>query len=258
MNQDSNPAVNILGVDIVPLRFDEAVRTILGWMEQGESGRFVVTPNVNHLVLYQENEPFRAAYQEASLVLADGRYVILMSRLLGRPLPEPVNGSDLVPALMAAASERGGMSVYLLGAMPGVAEKASDKIESQWPDVRVVGTYSPPPGFENDPEEVASIIGRIAPLAPDLLVVGVSPPRQEIWASRYAHQTRAAVTICAGATIDFLAEVKPRAPTWMQKAGLEWVFRAFSEPRRLVPRYTRDGIAVLRLLSREFLRSRSS
>jgi N-acetylglucosaminyldiphosphoundecaprenol N-acetyl-beta-D-mannosaminyltransferase len=258
MNQDSNPAVNILGVDIVPIRFDEAVRTILGWIADGESGRFVVTPNVNHVVLYQDDAAFREAYSKASLVLADGRYIILMSRLLGRPLPEPVNGSDLVPALMEAAAERGGLSVYLLGAMPGVAETAKAKIESRWPDVQVVGTYSPPLGFEKDPDEIAGIIKRIAPLAPDLLVVGASPPRQEIWASGNACQTRAAVTVCAGATIDFLAEIKPRAPVWMQKAGLEWVFRALSEPRRLVPRYARDGVSVLRLLSRELLRRKGS
>ena len=254
MRQDLNPVVNILGVDIVSIRFDEAVSAILRWMDAGERGRVVVTPNVNHLVLYQDDAAFREAYSKASLVLADGRYVILMSRMLGSPLPEPVNGSDLVPALMEDAGKRGGLSVYLLGAMPGVAEKARAKIESRWPDVTVVGTYSPPPGFEDDPGEVERIINKIAPLEPDLLVVGVSPPRQEIWASKYANRTRAAVTICAGATIDFLAEVKPRAPAWMQKAGLEWVFRALSEPRRLVPRYARDGVSVLRLLSREFLR----
>ena len=253
MNQDANRIVNLFGVDICSIRFDEAVQTIFGWIDRRERSHFIVTPNVNHLVLFQDNAAFREAYDKASLVLADGRYVILMSRLLGTPLPEPVNGSDLVPALMESSAARGGLTVYLLGAMPGVAETARDRIHARYPHVRVVGTYSPPPGFEDDPAELREIEERINSVSPDLLVIGVSPPRQEIWALRYAAKAGAAVSICAGATIDFLAEVKPRAPEWMQKSGLEWVFRALSEPRRLIPRYFSDGVALLRLLSREVL-----
>jgi len=243
--------VNILGVDICPMTFDEAVQTLLGWMVGKEQGCFVVTPNVNHLVLFQDNSAFREAYRGASLVLADGRYVILLSKILGRPLPEPVNGSDLVPAIMQSSESRGHLSVFLLGAMPGVAEVAADNVQKRWPHVRVVGCYSPPIGFEDDSAETQRIIDRINAVSPDFLVVGVSPPKQEIWLSQHAAEIHAAVSICAGATIDFLAGVKPRAPRWMQRSGLEWVFRALSEPRRLGPRYINDGLKVLRLLYRE-------
>lgn len=247
---------NIFGVEICSVTFDEAVDTVLGWIDGKKQGRVVVTPNVNHLVLFQENAAFREAYRRASLVLPDGRYVILISRILGRPLPEPVNGSDLVPALMSRSRSRGRLSVFLLGAMPGIAEVAAAKIEARWPHVSVVGTYSPPMGFENDPAENRSIVDRINSVSPDLLVVGVTPPRQEIWLSSHMDEIHASVGIGAGATIDFLAGAKPRAPRWMQRFGMEWVFRAFSEPRRLVPRYFSDGLAVLRLLYREIMPGR--
>jgi N-acetylglucosaminyldiphosphoundecaprenol N-acetyl-beta-D-mannosaminyltransferase len=244
-------AVDIFGVKIYPITFNETVETLLRWIDEGKTGRFIVTPNLNHLVLYQDNADFRDAYEKASLVVPDGRYVILISRILGRSLPEPVNGSDLVPALMEESKRRGNLTVFLLGAMPGIAEAAAAKIESRWSHVNVVGTYSPPLGFETDPLENQSIIDRINKVAPDLLIVGVTPPRQEIWLSKHAAQISASASICAGATIDFLAESKPRAPLWMQKSGMEWVFRALSEPRRLMPRYFNDGIAVLKLFYRE-------
>jgi N-acetylglucosaminyldiphosphoundecaprenol N-acetyl-beta-D-mannosaminyltransferase len=243
--------VEIFGVDICSITFNETVETLLRWIEERKTGRFIVTPNLNHLVLYQDDADFRNAYGKASLVVPDGRYVILISRILGRRLPEPVNGSDLVPALMEESKRRGNLTVFLLGAMPGIAEAAAAKVESRWRHVKVVGTYSPPVGFETDPLENQSIIERINKVSPDLLIVGVTPPRQEIWLSRHAAQIRASASICAGATIDFLAESKPRAPVWMQKCGMEWIFRALSEPRRLIPRYLNDGIAVLKLFYRE-------
>ena len=139
------------------ITFDGAVEILLGWLESGETGRFVVTPNVNPLVLYQDNSCFTHAYRHASLVLPDGRYVILLSKMLGQPLSEPVNGSDLVPALMQSSENRGRLSVFLLGAMPGVAEAAANKIQARWPHVRVVGIYSPPMGFDADPIELDTI-----------------------------------------------------------------------------------------------------
>lgn len=250
-------SVNIFGVDIRSMSFDQAVDTLIGWIDEGKRGRFVVTPNLNHLVLYQEDAAFREAYGKASLVLPDGRYVILISKILRRPLNEPVNGSDLVPALMSRSQVRGRLSVFLLGAMPGIAEVAAEKVETRWKHVRVVGTYSPPYGFENDPSENRRIVDRINDVTPDLLVVGITPPRQEIWLSKHAAELHASVSICAGATIDFLAEAKPRAPLWMQRFGLEWVFRALSEPRRLIPRYFSDGKSAVRLLYRELRSARS-
>ena len=257
MTSEVETRVNIFGMDICSMSFDEAVCTLLDWLEEKEQSRFVVTPNVNHLVLYQENKAFRQAYGKASLVLPDGRYVILISKVLKQPLLGPINGSDLVPALMTASEKRGGITVFLLGAMPGIADTAAINIEEGWPHVDVVGTYSPPIGFEDDATEVQYIISQINRVEPDVLIVGISPPKQEIWVSEHVAEIQATVIICAGATIDFIANAKPRAPLWMQRSGLEWVFRTLAEPRRLIPRYINDGISVVGLLYTE-LRKKGS
>lgn len=249
--------VRILGISVHRVRFAEAVQIVMSWLRGGtEEAKYVVTPNINHVVLYQDNDAFREAYENAALVLADGRYVVWLSRLFGNPLPEPVNGSDLIPSVLEAASASGGLRVFLLGAMPGIANTAAARITSRWPSVTVTGTYSPPGGFESDEAETDRIVALINKAAPDLLVVGISPPKQEIWVGRTAARLRVRVIICAGATIDFLAGEKARAPGWMQRAGLEWVFRMVMEPKRLVPRYTRDGVAVLKLVWSQMLRPR--
>ena len=255
VNAPTTATANLFGVEIHSLSFDETVRTVLGWIDERDGGaRFVLTPNVNHLVLYQRHEGFRTAYGKAALVVPDGRYTTLLGRLLGQPLLETINGSDLIPALFSAYEGADDLRVFLLGAMPGVADRASFSIEERWRSVRVVGTYSPPFGFEKDELEAQRIIKRINAAKPDLLVLGISPPKQEVWIADHQHGLNCSVAICAGATIDFLAGEKARAPRWMQRFRLEWLHRMLSEPRRLVPRYFSDGLAILRLLSGELVR----
>jgi N-acetylglucosaminyldiphosphoundecaprenol N-acetyl-beta-D-mannosaminyltransferase len=172
-------------------------------------------------------------------------------------VPERVAGSDLVPALFAAARDDEPLKVYLLGAGPGVAERAAGKIERQWPGVKVVGTYSPPLGFERDDGENAAIMARIAGAKPDVLVVGLGAPKQELWVHKHREKIAAKVALCVGATIDFLAGEKSRAPRWMQRVGLEWFYRVASEPKRLAARYARDAWIFPRLLAREWWQRRS-
>lgn len=244
--------VHLFGAHIAPLRMAEAVERILRWTQSRECCRYVVTPNVDHCVMLAENEAFRRAYDAAALVLADGFPVVLASRLLGNALPERVTGSDLVPALFSAASADRPVSVYLLGAMPGVGEEAARRIHETWPFVRVAGTYSPPLGFEKNPVENRAIIERINSVRPDLLVLGLGAPKQELWIHAHAAQLDARVALCVGATIDFLAGNKPRAPRWMGRCGLEWMHRVASEPRRLARRYLRDAVVFPKLLWREW------
>lgn len=245
----------LFGVRIHSITFDETVDTIAGWVRAGNGdARYVLTPNVNHLVLYQRDAAFREAYEGAALVVPDGRYTTLLGRLLGQPLRETVNGSDLVPAILDAADSAEPLRVFLLGAMPGVAERAAARIERRWPAVRVVGTYSPPLGFEKDDLEAQRILNKVNEAEAGLLVVGLSPPKQEIWVAKHRGAINVSVAICAGATIDFLAGQKTRAPRWMQRSGLEWVHRILTEPKRLLPRYASDGCALIGLLCREMLR----
>lgn len=178
--------------------------------------------------------------------------MVLASRLLRRALPERVAGSDLVPALFASANAARPLRVFLLGAAPGVAERAASRIAQQWPAVETVGVYSPPLGFERDDAENARIVKLVEAASPDVLVVGLGAPKQELWVHRHRQQIAAPVALCVGATIDFLAGEKRRAPRWMQRSGLEWLHRCASEPQRLAKRYARDAVIFPQLVWREW------
>lgn len=249
--------IRLFGFELDPLSMQQAVSEIYAWVAAPHATcRFVVTPNVDHAVVYQHHEGLQRAYANAALVLADGMPVVAAARWLGHPLPGRVAGSDLVPALFDAAASHGSLRVYLLGAGPGVAERAAAKIAERWPNVEVVGTYSPPLGFERNAAENEAILDRIAAARPGVLLVGVGAPKQELWID--AHRTRIAapVALCIGATIDFLAGEKRRAPVWMRRTGLEWLHRVASEPRRLLGRYARDAWIFPRLVCRQWLEQR--
>ena len=244
----------LFGIQIDAFRMQEAVQRLRKWISQDrpDTGcRYVVTPNVDHTVLLAENESFREAYEDAHMILADGHPIVWASRLLGRPLPERVPGSELVPKLFDSFSRSGKLKVFLLGAAEGVAAKASQRINEEWSNVETVGVYSPPLGFENDPEESNYILGRIALTRPDVVVVGLGAPKQELWVHQYSDQIQAKVAFCVGATIDFLAGEKQRAPVWMQRSGVEWLHRMLSEPNRLVKRYARDAVIFPQLFVKQ-------
>ncbi len=264
----------LFGFEVDALRMSEAVARVLEWAEERDGVcRFVVTPNADHAVVYQENEKLREAYAAASLILVDGMPLLLAAKLLRRGVPERVPGSDLVPALFTAASaaSRSGirkntepsrrgirensepqtLRVFLLGAAPGVAERAAERIHATWSGVSVVGCYSPPLGFEKDVAENEAILARIAAANCDALVVGLGAPKQELWVAANRARIAAPVALCVGATIDFLAGEKARAPVWMRRVGLEWLHRMASEPRRLARRYLRDAVQLPRLMWRE-------
>jgi N-acetylglucosaminyldiphosphoundecaprenol N-acetyl-beta-D-mannosaminyltransferase len=246
--------IRLFGIEIDPLLMLEAVGIILEWTERpGSECRFVVTPNVDHTVLLQTDFDLQSAYRDAGLVLADGWPVVAASWILRRPLPERVAGSDLAPALFAAATQqKRPLRVFLLGAAPGVAERAARSIQSRWRAVEVVGVYSPPLGFERNEEENRRILARIKEAAPQVLVVGLGAPKQELWVHRHRGEIAAPVALCVGATIDFLAGEKRRAPKLLRRLGLEWLHRMLSEPRRLAKRYARDAWIFPKLVWREW------
>lgn len=252
--------IELLGVELDPLTMRQAVDTVLEWTRSADycRCRYVVTPNVDHIVLLQHHAGLQAAYEEADLILADGAPVVWASHLLGRSLPDRIPGSDLTPAIFAAVPSDQVLRVYLLGAMPGVAEVAATNIERRWPKVKVVGCYSPPLGFEKSAAENDKILSQIAAASPDLLIVGVGAPKQELWVHAHREQITARVALCVGATIDFLAGEKSRAPQWMRTVGLEWAHRLATEPRRLAGRYARDAWIFPQLVLRSYFRGRPS
>jgi N-acetylglucosaminyldiphosphoundecaprenol N-acetyl-beta-D-mannosaminyltransferase len=242
MNSQSRPdRVELMGVSLDPLTMNQAVETVLAWTRSPGPCRVVVTPNVDHIVLLQHHAGLQAAYEQADLILADGAPVVWASHLLGRHLPDRIPGSDLTPNIFAAVPADQTLKVYLLGAMPGVAEVAAHNIETRWPQVKVTGCYSPPLGFEKSAPENEKILAQIAAAEPDLLIVGVGAPKQELWVHEHCEQITARAALCVGATIDFLAGEKRRAPVWMRGLGIEWMHRLATEPQRLAGRYARDA-----------------
>ena len=246
--------IKLFGIDIDVVRMSDAVAALRSWIDARDGiCRYVVTPNVDHTVMLQHNAALRDAYADASLVLADGWPVVTASRWLGRSLPERVAGSDLPAAIFDAAQrEQRPLSVFLLGAAPGVGQRAALRIQAKWPEVTVSGVYSPPMRFEHNDQETDEILERIAAARPDLLIVGLGAPKQELWVHQHRKRIEASAALCVGATIDFLAGEKQRAPRWIQRLGLEWCHRMLSEPRRLVRRYARDAWVFPQLVWREW------
>jgi N-acetylglucosaminyldiphosphoundecaprenol N-acetyl-beta-D-mannosaminyltransferase len=245
--------IQLFNMKLARVTMQEALATVLEWClePRGDACRYIVTPNVDHAVMLRHREDLQSAYEDASLALADGLPLVAASRLFRRSLPERVAGSDLVPQLFASGAK---LRVFLLGAAPGVGAAAAARIARDWPAIDVAGTYSPPLGFENSPQENERIVSLIAATQPELLVLGFGAPKQELWIHQHRHELQAKVAICAGATIDFLAGHRRRSPVWMRKAGLEWLHRVAGEPRRLAGRYARDAWEFPQLLWGEWRR----
>jgi N-acetylglucosaminyldiphosphoundecaprenol N-acetyl-beta-D-mannosaminyltransferase len=243
--------IELLGVEIDPLSLDQAVGQIRAWIAAAEAKcRYVVTPKADHVVLYQQQAKLRAALAQAGLILAGSGPVVWASRLLERPLPGRVTATDLVSALFGAASDESPLRVFLLGAAAGVAERAAANIHRRWTGVQVVGAYSPPHGFERDRAENLRVLARISAARPDVLVIGLGAPKQELWIHEHHAHLPVHVALCVGGTIDVLAGQQPGGPLWIRGWGLEWLHRVASEPRRFAERCARDAWVFPQLVVR--------
>jgi len=213
--------------------FEGALEAIERLIDERRGGT-VFTPNVDHIVMAEHDIALRHAYKCASLSVVDGMPVVWASRALGSALPERVSGSDLVPALLDRAEERG-WRVYLLGGSEGSAERAARALEER--HIRIAGFSSPKIAVSASIEAHREVADAIARAGPHLVLVGLGAPKQELFARAVAERVKPAVLLGVGATIDFLAGRVPRAPRWMSRAGLEWLYRLGREPRRLWRRY---------------------
>jgi N-acetylglucosaminyldiphosphoundecaprenol N-acetyl-beta-D-mannosaminyltransferase len=253
MTREPGAQVFLFGAAIDAVTREQALDRLEAWLGGSTTGRYVVTPNVDHVVKLDRDDAFRRAYRDASLVVVDGTPVRWAARLLRQPLPEVITGSDLTPALFDRIQRRGhSLRLFLLGAGPGVAERAGERIAERWPAIQVCGVHSPPQGFERDPEAGERILQLLNDARPDLLVVGLGAPKQELWAHRMQAKNPARVTLCVGATIDFLAGQVQRAPAWLHGTGLEWLYRLAREPSRLGPRYLGDALRFPRIVWRAY------
>lgn len=224
--------IGALWIDAVT--FSGALDRIAALVDRGCGGA-VFTPNVDHVVLADDDARFRDAYQRASLALPDGAPIPWAARLLGTPIPEKVSGSDLVIPLARLAAARG-WRVFLLGGAPMVAERVAERLARDF-GVAVVGRESPMIDASGIGETDEAILRRIRAARPHLLLVALGAPKQELWIDRHRQALGAVVSVAVGASLDFLAGHVPRAPRWMSRAGLEWLYRLAREPRRLWRRY---------------------
>lgn len=234
--------MKFMNTEIDNLTMDEALRRI-DKLIQKNNNAYVVTPNVNHIVRLEKDKELQEAYKHADLILTDGKPLIWMSKWYGTPIKEKVSGSDLFYRLceMAAIKDYG---VFFLGAAEGVAEKAASKMMLQYPGLRVVGTLSPRNGFEKDEVELERIIRIVKAAAPQILMVCLGCPKQELFVFNHKQQLGVPISLCIGASLDFAAGIVKRAPKWMSEHGVEWVFRIKQEPKRLLGRYVNDAICI--------------
>lgn len=218
------------------------------------AGGVVYTPNVYHLVRLQQDRDFYRVYQQADFCICDSQILWYASRILGQPIREKISGSDLLPAFYQHYRDDDSIQLFLLGAAEGVGERARHQINRKLQRNAVVGTYSPPYGFETDPEECDRIVDLINLSGATVVAVGLGAPKQEKWIGAYRLRLpRVKVFLAIGAAIDFEAGQVQRSPRWMSNVGLEWLYRIMMEPNRLWRRYFNDALPFLWLVLAERL-----
>ena len=218
--------VNILGVDVDAVTMAEAVDVVRRAMDT-RAGVMVATANAEMLMRATHDEELRRILNASALVVPDGAGTVWAARHLGHAMPERVAGYDLAQELLRCAPAEG-RRVYFFGSAPGVAEKAKAKAEQLYPGIEIVGVRN---GFFS-PADNAAIITEIKAAHPDLLLVALGVPKQEKWIAAHLAALDVPAAIGVGGTLDVMAGVMKRAPYWMQRAKLEWLFRGLMQPKR--------------------------
>jgi N-acetylglucosaminyldiphosphoundecaprenol N-acetyl-beta-D-mannosaminyltransferase len=217
----------ILGVPIDPATFESTLDCISQWIAKGDRVYQICTASPEFVMMAQDDPEFMRVLRSADLCVADGVGLLFAARYLGCPLPERVTGSDGVP-LIAPRAAREGWKLFLLGAAPGVAEQAAARLIEQNPGLQIAGTYAGSPA----PEEQDAIIARINASGADILLVAYGAPRQDVWIARNRARLKVRVAMGIGGTLDFVAGIVPRAPHWMRRLALEWLYRLYKQPWR--------------------------
>jgi len=238
---------------------DVTMAETLGWIDElitSKRAAYLVTANLDFAAQASGDVELQRILVEAELVLCDGTPLVWASRLVGKPLRERVAGSDLVPRLAAHAEQRG-YKIFLLGGEPAVLEQAAANLSKKHPLLPRVECYSPPFASLLDLDH-SKILEHLEAARPDILLVAFGCPKQEKWISMHYRALRIPCCIGVGATVDFLAGKVSRAPAWMAKLGLEWVFRLSQEPKRLVGRYWKDICFLVTQSWKEFRVARAT
>lgn len=244
--------VIISTIKIDNLTFGEAISSIQELIKN-KIPSYVVTPNIDHIMITLRDKEFKKIYESASLSLADGMPILWAAKFLKTPLKEKISGSDLFVKLCKIAAEKE-YRLFFLGGKPGSASKAAELLGGRYPKIQIVGIYSPQFGFEQNEAENKKIVKMIKDSKPDILFVALGAPKQEKWIYKYKDEYNAPLSIGIGAAFEFFAGVVKRAPKWMQNAGLEWFWRLMMEPKRLWKRYLVDDMKFFWLIFKQKLR----
>jgi len=244
---------DILGVNVSAIDMQDCVDTIGGWIDS-RSQHYVCITGVHGVIESQSDASLRAIHNAAGLVTPDGMPLVWMARWLGHPRTRRVYGPDLMRTLSRLSPSRGYRHFYY-GGGNGVAERLKQALTQASPGLNVVGTIEPP--FRPlTPAEDTAVVDAINAARPDIVWVGLSTPKQERWMASHIGRLEAPVLIGVGAAFDFLAGEKKQAPAWMQRNGLEWLFRLATEPRRLWRRYLSIVPKFIVLAGAQLVRSR--
>lgn len=237
--------IKFMNTDIDNLTMAETLNEI-DKLIQKKNCSYVVTPNVDHIVRLEKDEELQKVYKNASLILTDGKPLIWISKWYKTPIKEKISGSDLFPRVCQLAANKN-YTMYLLGAAEGVADTAKKNLMKKYPGLNIVGTYSPPFGFEKSKQEMNKIKTQIQDVHPDILIVGLGCPKQEKFMYYHCKELGVPISFGLGASIDFEAGNIKRAPKWMSNHGLEWLYRFSKEPKRLFKRYFVDDLKIIQV-----------
>lgn len=226
----------ILGIGVSPVTLEKAASTIEQWIER-RTPNYVCVTGAHGVIESRTNPRLRAIHNGAGMVVPDGMPLVFMMRILGFSPVSRVYGPDLMRRLTCSSAKKGYRQFYY-GGGPGLADRLATALTAKYPSLKVVGTLSPP--FRPmTPEEDDAVIDMINSAEPDIVWVGLSTPKQELWMASHVARLKAPVLVGVGAAFDFLSGTKSQAPAWMQRSGLEWTYRLMHEPRRLWRRYAR-------------------
>jgi N-acetylglucosaminyldiphosphoundecaprenol N-acetyl-beta-D-mannosaminyltransferase len=225
-----------------------AIERIEELIESSSDSNLVVTPNSEMVVMAQDDLGLKRILNGAKLVVPDGVGLILASRLIEDPLFERVTGIDLMTKLLAVAAEKD-YGVYFLGAEPGVVEEVKSKMIEKYPELKLLGSHH---GYLDEESEL-KVIEEINSKEPDLLFVGMGVPLQEKWLDKNLTKLNVPVSMTVGGSFDVLAGIKKRAPIWIQKLNLEWLYRLLQEPGRFFRMLALPKFIYL-VITREILR----
>ena len=230
-----HPKHNILGIQISSISMSNLLDDFASLIRSSSKASVCITP-VNSILAARKNAQVLAIYNNANYTLCDGVPVLWASRFLGTPIEQRITGLDLLPALLEFCATNN-FSLFFLGASPGVGDALKAKAELLNPSINIKGVYCPPFAAKFEKAENDKMMAAINAVKPDIVLVSLTAPKQDIWISENLEYLDTKIAIGIGGAFEVTAGLINRAPLWMQKAGLEWFYRFTQEPKRMFKRY---------------------